>query len=213
MSKHPRRRALVLVNSSSRQGRRGAGSVAARLRAGGLDLVEVNCARVRDVTPCIEAHRDMVDCVILGGGDGTLNAAARGLIATGLPMGVLPLGTANDFARSIGMPFDLDAAARVIVEGHTHNVDIGYVNGHPFLNVASVGLAADLNHSAHNPLRGAAPVRYFPVYVTRQIVSPTSSAIRSAPSRAIPSPTGRPHTLAASREALIPFQKPVTKFS
>ena len=57
---------------------------------------------------------------------------------------MLPLGTANDFARSIGVPLDLEAAARIIVDGVTHKVDLGEVNGHPFFNVASVGIAADL---------------------------------------------------------------------
>ncbi len=85
--------------------------------------------------------------MIVGGGDGTLNAAARGLVETGLPLGLLPMGTANDFARSVGVPADLEAAARVIVDGRVHKVDVGDVNGHFFFNVASVGLAADLAKS------------------------------------------------------------------
>ena len=82
--------------------------------------------------------------MIVAGGDGTINAAGPGLLATGLPLGVLPLGTANDFARSIDVPADLDAAIQVIGEGLTHEVDVGEVNGRPFFNVASIGLAADL---------------------------------------------------------------------
>ena len=57
---------------------------------------------------------------------------------------MLPLGTANDFARSVGIPLDLAAAARVICAGHSQRIDAGDVNGHLFFNVASVGLAADL---------------------------------------------------------------------
>ena len=127
-----RRRALLLVNRASRRGALGIGAAEAALAAGGIELHEVDGGP--DVSTAILAHRDEVDCVILGGGDGTLNAAARGLIETGLPMGLLPLGTANDFARSVGVPFDLEAAARVIVEGFTHEVDVGLVNGHPFFN-------------------------------------------------------------------------------
>ena len=82
--------------------------------------------------------------MVVAGGDGTINAAASGIIATGLPLGVLPLGTANDFARSIDLPRDVEAAARIIADGFTHKVDVGQVNGHFFCNVASVGLAADL---------------------------------------------------------------------
>ena len=141
------RKALLLVNPSSRSGRFGIGAAADRLRAGGITFVETRCESARDLSPCILAHRDTVDCVIVAGGDGTINSAGPALVETRLPMGVLPLGTANDFARSIGVPDDLEAAARVIVDGFEHRVDVGEVNGHLFFNVASVGLAADLAKS------------------------------------------------------------------
>ncbi len=143
MTQGRRRRALLLVNRSSRRGALGLGAVETQLRSGGVDLKTPD-GDFDDLSATIIAHRDQVDCVILGGGDGTINGAGRALIETRLPLGVLPLGTANDFARSIGVPVDLEAAARVIVEGRTHLVDVGEVNGHPFFNVASVGLAADL---------------------------------------------------------------------
>jgi diacylglycerol kinase (ATP) len=90
------------------------------------------------------AARPGVDRVVLGGGDGTLNAGIPGLLKTGLPLGILPLGTANDLARSLGIPLDLAAAARVIAEGAPHAVDLGEVNGHKYFNVASVGFSAEL---------------------------------------------------------------------
>ena len=138
------RRALLVVNPRSRSARFGLGQATARLRSAGIALVEVSCDRTGDVSPRILAHRGRVDCVIIAGGDGTINAAGPGLLASGLPLGVLPLGTANDFARSVDIPVDLEAAARVIVDGLTHVVDVGEVNGRPFFNVASIGLAADL---------------------------------------------------------------------
>ena len=137
-------RALLLVNPSSRSGRQGIGPALDRLRAGGVTLFDPGCGSVAEVARCILAHRSKVDCVIVGGGDGTLNAAGAGLLASGLPLGVLPLGTANDFARSVGLPLDLAAAAGVICEGLTRSIDVGEVNGRAFFNVASVGLAADL---------------------------------------------------------------------
>ncbi len=139
-----RRRALFIVNPESRSGGRPLGAVVDRLHDGGIALVERACASRSEVSPCVVAHAGVVDCVILGGGDGTINAAGRGLLQTGLPFGVLPLGTANDFARSIGVPLDVEAAADIIGDGHVHRIDVGEVNGHPFFNVASVGLAADL---------------------------------------------------------------------
>ena len=139
-----RRRALLIVNAASRSGRREIGAARERLGAGGLHLVEGCCDGAPDVARCIVAHRDAVDCVIVGGGDGTLNAAGPGLLATGLPLGVLPLGTANDFARSVGLPLDVAAAAGVIADGIVRLIDVGEVNDRLFFNVASVGLAADL---------------------------------------------------------------------
>ncbi len=82
--------------------------------------------------------------LFVGGGDGTLNAAARGIMETGLPLGILPTGTANDLARTLGIEADLEAAVKVIAAGHTRRIDLGVVNGHPFFNVASMGLSAEL---------------------------------------------------------------------
>lgn len=77
--------------------------------------------------------------VVVAGGDGTVSAVAGSLAGTGHPMGVLPFGTFNYFARSIGLPEELDEAARVIVAGHTRTLDLGEVNGRVFLNNASLG--------------------------------------------------------------------------
>lgn len=96
------------------------------------------------VSDVIRAHRNDCDLVIVGGGDGTLNAAISGLLDTGLPLGVLPMGTANDFARTLGIPPDPTEAARIIVAGLHRPVDLGEVNGHYFLNVASIGFSAEL---------------------------------------------------------------------
>ena len=141
---YDKRKALLVINRTSRSGASAAETVGRLLAGHGIDTIEVCCERREDLSPCIVAHRGTVDCVIVGGGDGTLNAAGQGLVETGLPLGVLPLGTANDLARSIGVPTDLEAAIRVIADGFTHRIDVGDVNGFPFFNVASVGMAADL---------------------------------------------------------------------
>lgn len=80
------------------------------------------------------------DAVIAGGGDGTLSATAAGLVGTETTFGVLPVGTLNHFARDLGVPLDLEAAARVIAAGHAEHVDVGEVNGKTFLNNAVIGL-------------------------------------------------------------------------
>ncbi len=138
------RRALLIVNSKSRSGAAQCEMAMERLEAHGIETVQLECNRREDLSPLIVKNARDVDCAIVGGGDGTLNAAAFGVIETGLPLGILPLGTANDLARTLGIPFDLDGAAQVIADGITRKIDLGIVNGEPFFNVASVGLSAEL---------------------------------------------------------------------
>lgn len=116
------------------------------LERSGMALVRAFPADRDAVADLIRQHARLgtVDCVVMGGGDGTLNAAALALAETKLPLGVLPLGTANDFARTLDIPADLPAAAAVIADGLTRRVDLGIVNGHPFFNVASIGLSVRL---------------------------------------------------------------------
>lgn len=90
-------------------------------------------------------------CVVAAGGDGTVNAVAARL--TEHPharLGVLPLGTLNHFARDLGIPLELDDAVQTIADDHAVAVDVGEVNGQPFLNNASIGLYATmLAHREH----------------------------------------------------------------
>ncbi len=139
-----RQRALMLINPNARQGGTPLDPVAARLEAGGLDLVPELFSSTAEISADIARRREGMDLIIVCGGDGTINAAARGVMETGLPMGILPMGTANDLARTLAIPPDLNAAADVITAGHRRRIDVGEVNGHPFFNVASIGLSADL---------------------------------------------------------------------
>lgn len=137
------RRALVIVNAASRSG--GEADAALReLREAGLALTILQAGETSSTDELILSHRNKGDLVVLCGGDGTLHHAARAIVETGLPMGVIPLGTGNDLARSLGLPLDPVAAARVIAAGATRRIDLGEVNGRLFFNVASVGLSAEL---------------------------------------------------------------------
>src|SRR3954470_15068503 len=80
------------------------------------------------------------DSVVGGGGDGTLNSVAAALVGSGVPLGILPLGTLNHFAKTLGVRFSLEDAIRDVFEGGIREVDVGDVNGHVFLNNASIGL-------------------------------------------------------------------------
>ena len=83
-------------------------------------------------------------CLVAAGGDGTVNAVAACAIAHDLPLGVLPLGTLNHFARDLDIPEDLDDAVRVIAAGAERRVDVATVNDRLFLNNASIGLYATM---------------------------------------------------------------------
>ena len=78
--------------------------------------------------------------VIVGGGDGSVGAAASALAGSGATLGILPLGTLNHFARDLGIPFDLDQAAALIGGGKARSVDVAEVNGRTFVNNSAIGL-------------------------------------------------------------------------
>ncbi len=134
-------RVLLLINRASRQGEANAEAAFAELEALGVEPVLGDVEQPTDVPECIDAHAEDVDTVVLGGGDGTINLAAAAIMRSGLPMAVLPLGTANDFARTLMIPENLADACANVVQGIDHPVDLGQVNDVYFVNVASIGLA------------------------------------------------------------------------
>jgi lipid kinase YegS len=94
-----------------------------------------------------EAGRGKIDCIVAGGGDGTINEVFAAAYAAGLPgecsLGVLPLGTANDFAHSAGVPTeDLTAALRIAASAPRRWIDVGLVNGRSFINLVSGGFGS-----------------------------------------------------------------------
>jgi len=138
-------RALVIVNRNARSGANSVEPALAVLRAAGWTLVENPCRPDETAADVIRRRApEGFDAVVLGGGDGTLNGAAPGLMETGLPFGILPLGTANDLARSLEIEPDPVEAARVIAGGVLRPIDLGEVNGRLFFNVASIGFSATL---------------------------------------------------------------------
>lgn len=92
-----------------------------------------------------QAVQEKVDVVIVGGGDGTVSEAAAQLVHTETTLGILPIGTYNNIARSLGILADLPAACEVIVQGAVRQVDIGQANGERyFFEAAGAGIDAAL---------------------------------------------------------------------
>jgi diacylglycerol kinase family enzyme len=86
------------------------------------------------------ALADRYDAIVAGGGDGTLSSIASVLANTDTPLGVLPLGTLNHFAKDLKIPLDLPAAAQVIATGIVRPIDVAQVNDRVFINNSSIGL-------------------------------------------------------------------------
>lgn len=137
------RRALLLINPNARQGGDFDQELAARLEVQGLQIVS-DWGEEESISAAIVRRRHDVDLVIIGGGDGTLNHAIAGLMETRLPLGILPLGTANDLARTLEIPFDPALACATVATGQITEIDVGDANGKYFFNVASLGLSVDI---------------------------------------------------------------------
>jgi diacylglycerol kinase family enzyme len=104
-----------------------------------LEIVPGDRLRSRAEDAAGQAARKEIDAVVVGGGDGSISAVAGVLAGTGIPLGILPLGTLNHFAAELGIPTDIDAAVAVIAAAAAHPVDLGEVNGRVFVNNSSIG--------------------------------------------------------------------------
>lgn len=143
------RRLLLIANFHSRRGRQGLEAAKSALKAGGYSFEILPLDRRGTLGEQIESRRHSVDVVAVTGGDGTLNAVAQPLIDTGLPLLILPTGSANDLARTLRIPSDLSRAVDLLKTGQVKEIDVGVANGHAFFNVASIGLGALVTQLVH----------------------------------------------------------------
>ncbi len=146
---HPRERNIldqkhiaVFVNPASTNAQADLDAGFALLREAGFSLSMETVDDPANLADAIREHP--AEIVMVGGGDGTTSCAAGVLANTDRVLAVLPLGNACDFARSLGIPRDPLEACRVVVEGRIHAVDVARVNGHTYLNMASLGLSVDV---------------------------------------------------------------------
>lgn len=142
-----KRRALLLINPHARRGEETRLQIVERLQELDFELLEESTEQPYRLPNLIRYYQHQVDRVIIGGGDGSVNAAIAGLLDTHLPLGILPLGTANNLARTLGIPSSLDDACQVIAQDTLQAIDLGWVNGHYFLNVAGMGISTDINRT------------------------------------------------------------------
>ncbi len=135
--------ATLIVNAQSRSGRDQFEQARSLLEARGIVLDAAHALdspkRLHDtVEAAVAAGAKMI---IVGGGDGSLSSSVDVLVGHDVVFALLPLGTANSFARSTGIPLDLEGAVDVIANGRRATVDLGMIDGDYFCNVAAIGLA------------------------------------------------------------------------
>ncbi|MEC9357121.1 MAG: lipid kinase [Pseudomonadota bacterium] len=153
--------ALLIYNPHARNGDNNLDAGIELLRRRGIEVLEATPSSASELAELCEQHRGRIDRVIAAGGDGTVNLALNGIFGLDLPLGVVPMGTANDFARTLELPSMIEDAFAQISEGRTVSVDVGEVNGHYFLNVAHIGFGVAVSHHLDSSLkRWLGPLSY-----------------------------------------------------
>ena len=145
---------VLLVNEASGSGT-DAADLEAALRAEGADVRRLPLDR------CGEAAAAAPERVVVAGGDGSIAPAADAAGALGVPLAVVATGTANDFARRMGLSEDPGTACRLAVRGtRLRRLDLARIDGRPFVNVASAGLAPAAARRARPLKRVLGPLAY-----------------------------------------------------
>lgn len=108
--------------------------------AAAIKFVEGEGLHAAAKTALAQAKRGEIDAIVVGGGDGSIRTVAGVVAESRVPLGVLPLGTLNHFAKDLGIPLAVDDAAATIARGHIRVIDLAEVNGETFINNSSIGI-------------------------------------------------------------------------
>ena len=147
-------KAILIVNAASRRGREAWEEACAAIEAAGITLIERY--RIEDtdkLLPTVEKAVEDAPMVIVGGGDGTISSFIGSFRHHDTVLAVLPLGTANSFARGIGSPLEIEEAARGIAAAEVRTIDIGCINDNYFANVAAIGMSPRIADSIPDDLK------------------------------------------------------------
>jgi diacylglycerol kinase (ATP) len=128
-------RALLVLNPNARSARRLSAELHRELNDCGIEVVRELGEPLPDGSPG-------VDAIVAAGGDGTLLHVIRRAMAYGVPVGLIPLGTFNELARTLSIPLDIAGACATIAAGHERRIDVACVNGVYYLNEASIGVSS-----------------------------------------------------------------------
>lgn len=149
------RRAVLIVNTRARSGAAAFEDARRRLAEKGFALEQCHAVdepgRLTEVVARAAAERDAL--VVIGGGDGTISTALDALGGKDVTCGILPLGTANSFARSLNLPLDLQGAIDVLADGRALAVDLGRVNDRYFATALAIGLSPEIHRRKPHALK------------------------------------------------------------
>ena len=149
------KQAVLIVNAHSRKGQDLFRQAKAKLQEAGITLIAAHA--VKDPSKLNDTVRQAVGAgapmVIVGGGDGSLSSTVDDVVDRDCVFALLPLGTANSFARTLGIPLDLDGAVRTIATGRRRRVDLGVLDGDYFANCAAIGLSPMIGDTVPHKLK------------------------------------------------------------
>ena len=149
------KQAVVVVNVQSRRGEEAFAAACEKLTAAGIEVIARHPIQDPDeMRPIIRnAIADGAPMVIVGGGDGSLSTTIDDFLGSETVFAFLPLGTANSFAKTLGVPVDLDGAIKVIAEGQRKRIDLGYIDRDFFANAAAMGMSPLIAETVPNKLK------------------------------------------------------------
>ncbi|MGM0906417.1 MAG: lipid kinase [Pseudomonadota bacterium] len=152
--------ALLVINPKSRNGHSEELTEATDLlRNSGIEVEACVTESASEMASCIENYREKGGVVIVAGGDGTISSALESVYKSKQTLAILPMGTANDLARSLGIPQNVVAAAHAIVNDKRERINLAKVNNSYFVNVAHVGLGVDVTRELTSEMK-----KYFGVF-------------------------------------------------
>lgn len=150
-----KREAILIVNAQSRSGQDDFEKAKAALIEAGVALVQSHS--ITEPDKMSQTVRDAVASgvamVIIGGGDGSLSENVDHFVGSNCIFAILPLGTANSSARTLGIPLDIKGAVDIIAHGKVRRIDLGMIDGDYFVNASSLGLGPLVGESVPSGLK------------------------------------------------------------
>lgn len=164
-------RLSLVANTSSRTGQRAFPEALQILRS--LGVTPTSTHPLRDpslLTDTVRRLRDEgTDLIVLGGGDGTISSIVDFLAERDVALALLPLGTANDFARTMGIPTSLHQACETVANGKIVDVDLGLAGNNYYVNLASAGLSVGVTHALTAGLKKCTGPLSYPIATAKAL--------------------------------------------